>query len=154
MKALLNKKGDSYIYLCIIVLFISLLLSVLILYMGLTAEVQIQKREAQRKLDSYIASYSTKVFDALKQGESYEKYINWSELESGALPALGFESQDDDYVYANGNCTLTEPVVTILKGEGFGITVYYIANYPVQWGGKTYTDLSIPITVTSYYKTK
>ena len=154
MHALKNKKGDSYIYLCVIVLFMSLLTSVLILYMGLTSQVQIQKRESQRKLDSYMASYSTEVFDALKQGESYEKYINWNELEMGAYTALGFANADDEYVYANGKCTLTDPVVTILRGEGFGITVKYVAKFPIAWGGKTYSDLSIPVTVTSYYKTK
>ena len=154
MNALQSKKGEAYIFLCVIVLFMSLLLSVLVLYMGLTSQVQIQKRETQRKLDSYIAAYSTEVFDALKQGESYEKYINWSEFRAGALPALGFSGQKNVYVYPNGNCTLVEPTVTLLRGEGFGLTVRYVAKYPVTWGGKSYGELAIPVTVTSYYKTK
>ena len=41
MTFLKNKRGDSYIYLCVIVLFISLLVSVVILYMGLTAQIQV-----------------------------------------------------------------------------------------------------------------
>ena len=40
-----SKNGESYIYVCVLVLFISMLVSVVILYMGLMAQVQIQKRD-------------------------------------------------------------------------------------------------------------
>ena len=153
LNALKSKKGEAYIYLCVIVLFMSLLLSVLVLYMGLTAQVKAQKRECQRRLDSYITAYSIEVFDALKQGDSYEKYIVWNELMAGVLPALGF-NEDNELIYENGSCTLSDPEVTLLRGEGFGITVQYVAKYPVVWGGKSYGELTVPITVISYYKMK
>ena len=63
MKILRNRDGIAYIYVCIIVLFVSVLLSVIVLYMGLMSQVQIQKREVQQKLDSYLAEYATKAFD-------------------------------------------------------------------------------------------
>ena len=44
--------------------------------------------------------------------------------------------------------------VMILRGEGFGITLHYTAVFPIVWNGKTYGDLSIPVTVSSYYKIK
>lgn len=75
MKILRNKDGIAYIYVCIIVLFISVLLSVVVMYMGLMAQVQIQKRDIQQKLDSYVAEYATEAFNAIKQGESYESYV-------------------------------------------------------------------------------
>ena len=53
-EALKDKNGDAYIWLCVIVVFISMLLSVLILYMGLLSQVQIQKREVKTKLDSVV----------------------------------------------------------------------------------------------------
>ena len=34
-----SKKGESYIYVCVLVLFISMLVSVVIMYMGLMAQV-------------------------------------------------------------------------------------------------------------------
>ena len=59
MKQLMdNKSGLSYIYLCVLILFLSMLTSVLFLYMELTAQVEVQKRDVQRKVDGYIAEYA------------------------------------------------------------------------------------------------
>lgn len=155
IKILKSKKGEgTYIYLCVLILVISMLLSVLILYMGLCAQVQIQKRDMKHKLDGYISDYATVAFNAVKQGEAYEIYVDYENLANGCLPSLGFTQSDSVYRYDNGNCTLVEPEVKILRGEGFGITLHYTAVFPIVWNGKTYGDLSIPVTVSSYYKIK
>lgn len=155
MRILKSKKGEgTYIYLCVLILVISMLLSVLILYMGLCAQVQIQKRDMKHKLDGYISDYATVAFNAVKQGEAYEIYVDYENLANGCLPSLGFTQSDSVYRYDNGNCTLVEPEVKILRGEGFGITLHYTAVFPIVWNGKTYGDLSIPVTVSSYYKIK
>lgn len=155
MKILKSKKGEgTYIYLCVLILVISMLLSVLILYMGLCAQVQIQKRDMKHKLDGYISDYATVTFNAVKQGEAYEIYVDYENLANGCLPSLGFTQSDSVYRYDNGNCTLVEPEVKVLRGEDFGITLHYTAVFPIVWNGKTYGDLSIPVTVSSYYKIK
>ena len=155
MKILKSKKGEgTYIYLCVLILVISMLLSVLILYMGLLSQVQIQKRDMKHKLDGYISDYATVAFDAVKQGEAYEIYVDYENLANGCLPSLGFTQSDSVYRYDNGNCTLVESEVKVLRGEGFGITLHYTAVFPIVWNGKTYGDLSIPVTVSSYYKIK
>ena len=155
MKILKSKKGEgTYIYLCVLILVISMLLSVLILYMGLCAQVQIQKRDMKHKLDGYISDYATVAFNAVKQGEVYEVYVDYENLANGCLPSLGFTQSDSVYRYDNGNCTLIGPEVKVLRGEGFGITLHYTAVFPIVWNGKTYGDLSIPVTVSSYYKIK
>lgn len=155
MKILKSKKGEgTYIYLCVLILVISMLLSVLILYTGLCAQVQIQKRDMKHKLDGYISDYATIAFNAVKQGEAYEIYVDYENLANGCLPSLGFTQSDSVYRYDNGNCTLVEPEVKVLRGEGFGITLHYTAVFPIVWNGKTYGDLSIPVTVSSYYKIK
>ena len=155
MRILKSKKGEgTYIYLCVLILVISMLLSVLILYMGLCAQVQIQKRDMKHKLDGYISDYATVALNAVKQGEAYEVYVDYENLANGCLPSLGFTQSDSVYRYDNGNCTLIGPEVKVLRGEGFGITLHYTAVFPIVWNGKTYGDLSIPVTVSSYYKIK
>ena len=155
MKILKSKKGEgTYSYLCVLILVISMLLSVLVLYMGLCAQVQIQKRDMKHKLDGYISDYATIAFNAVKQGEAYEIYVDYENLANGCLPSLGFTQSDSVYRYDNGNCTLIGPEVKVLRGEGFGITLHYTAVFPIVWNGKTYGDLSIPVTVSSYYKIK
>ena len=155
MKSLKNKRGDSYIYLCVMVVFVCLLVSVIILYTGLIAQVQIQKRDVQAKLDSYVSSRATDEYDALKQGSVKDNYFEWNQIEAEAYKALGFPNESDEvYVYENGNCKMTRPALTILKGDGFGVTVEYVAIFPIAWNGMVFADLEIPVTVTSYYKTR
>ena len=93
MKILKSKKGEgTYIYLCVLILVISMLLSVLILYMGLLSQVQIQKREVKTKLDSVVSEYATEMFDAIKQGAPSERYIDYDGLVRKAYAKLGFPS--------------------------------------------------------------
>ena len=152
MNALKNKKGESYIYLCVIIMFITMLVSVLILYMGLTAQVQAQKRDTKAKLDGYISDYATEIYDALKQGDNYAMSIDWNDLESGVFSELGFTSDTTtEFVYG---IKMTRPTVETLSGNGFGLKIEYTAYFPVEWNGTRYADIQIPVILTSYYKFK
>ena len=70
------------------------------------------------------------------------------------------QRKDDDFeaypgiTYENGNCTMSRPTVTTLSGNGFGLTAAYTVSFPIVWGGRSFADLEVPITVTSYYKFK
>ena len=149
-----SKKGEAYIYVCVLVIFICALMSVVILYMGLMAQVQIQKRDVKMKLDSCISEYAVEAFDSIKQGESLDRVIDLNKLKQNAYSDLGFSSYAQSITYPNGNCEMSRPTVTALSGNGFGLTVSYTVSFPVKWGGKRFADLTVPITVTSYYKFK
>ncbi|MBQ4140178.1 MAG: hypothetical protein IJD70_02475 [Clostridia bacterium] len=152
--AISSTKGESYVFVCVIVLFISALVSVAIMYMGLMAQVQIQKRDVKIKLDNCITEYAVEAFDSLKQGESLESVIDLNKLRQNAFEELGFRSNEESYAYPNGNCTMSRPTVRALSGNGFGLTASYTASFAVIWGGRRFANLEVPITVTSYYKTK
>lgn len=149
-----SKKGESYIYVCVLVLFISALVSAVIMYMGLMAQVQVQKRDVQMKLDNCVAEYAIEAFDAVKQGESLDRVIDLDKLKQNAYTELGFNSYETNITYPNGNCTMSRPTITTLSGNGFGLTAAYTVSFPIKWGGRTFADLTVPITVTSYYKFK
>ena len=153
-KAIHSKKGESYIYVCVLVLFISMLVSVVIMYMGLMAQVQIQKRDVKMKLDSCISEFAVEAFDSLKQGESMDRVIDLDKLKQNAYTVFGFNAYAQSITYPNGNCKMSRPTITTLSGNGFGLTATYTVTFPVRWGGKALADLTVPITVTSYYKFK
>ena len=87
-----SKKGESYIYVCVLVLFISALVSVVIMYMGLMAQVQIQKRDVEMKLDNIVSEYAVEAFDSIKQGEKLDKVIDLDKLKQNAYTELGFNA--------------------------------------------------------------
>ena len=80
--------------------------------------------------------------------------LDLEKLKENAYRHLGFGSDDASITYENGNCTMSRPTVTTLSGNGFGLTVAYTVSFSIVWGGRTYADLEVPITVTSYYKFK
>ncbi len=151
-----DKKGEAtYIYLCVLIMVFAILLSTLILYMAMISQIEIQKRDVQAKLDNYIASYAVEAYDAVKQGTQYNEVFDWADFEAGAVETLGFTSPGDmEYSYPNSEITMSRPATTVLNGNGFGITIQYTATFPIQWGGHTFADLDIPVTVTSYFKLK
>ena len=153
-QAICSKKGESYIYVCVLVLFISALVSVVIMYMGLMAQVQIQKRDVEMKLDNIVSEYAVEAFDSIKQGENLDRVIDLDKLKQNAYTALGFNAYATSITYPNGNCKMSRPTITTLSGNGFGLTATYTVSFPVKWGGRTFADLTVPITVTSYYKFK
>ena len=149
-----DRRGSAYIYLCVIVLFISALLSVLLLYMGLTAQVRMQKREVQSKLDGCLISFAAEAFDALKQGDRAEEAMDTDRLTAECYAALGFARFDTVYTETDGGCRMSRPDVTVWSDDGFGVTVTYTATFPVRWNGKNYDVLTIPVSVTSCYHGK
>ena len=153
-KAISSKKGESYIYVCVLVLFISMLVSVVIMYMGLMAQVQIQKRDVKMKLDSCISEFAVEAFDSIKQGENLDRVIDLDERNQNAYTELGFNAYAQSITFPNGNCEMSRLTITTLSGNGFGLTATYTVTFPVEWGGKTFADLNVPITITSYYKIK
>ena len=153
-QAICSKKGESYIYVCVLVLFISALVSVVIMYMGLMAQVQIQKRDVEMKLDNIVSEYAVEAFDSIKQGENLDRVIDLGKLKQNAYTELGFNAYATSITYPNGNCKMSRPTITTLSGNGFGLTATYTVSFPVKWGGRTFADLTVPITVTSYYKFK
>lgn len=155
MENTFSNKGESYIPVCVLVLFLSALVSVLILYIGTMAQVQAQKRDVKTKLDSVVSEYATEMFDAIKQGALSERYIDYDGLVRKTYAKLGFPSDTvTEYAYPNGNCVMKRPQITALKGDGFGITVRYTVVFPIKWNGNAYKSLEVPITVSSYYKFK
>ena len=153
-KHISSTEGLAYVPICFLVMFICLLTSIVMLYMGLMAQVQIQKRDVKLKLDNHITQYAVEAFDSIKQGENYIEAINLSKLQQTAYASLGFSASDVSYTYENGNCTMSRPTITVLSGEGVGLSATYIASFPIVWNSKTYADLEVPLTVISYYKFK
>ena len=153
-KKLSSNEGFAYIWVCVLIIAITMLVSVVILYMGLMAQVEIQKRDVKHKLDSCVTEYAVEAFEAIKQGENYDTVIDLSKLKQSALVKLGFLGAEESYTYENGNCTMSRPQITTLSGGGFGLAVSYTVSFPVIWNGKVYADLEVPLQVTSYYKFK
>ena len=133
-----NRRGEGYIWLAVLVLFLSLLTSVLLLYLTLCGQVLNERREKKQALDSYLAEFAKASYDAIRQGDSYADAIDYDKLVDGCPSAIG----------------VTDAEVTLERGNGFGLTVRYTLAIPVTWNGRTFGTLSVPMRVSSFYEEK
>ena len=129
-----NRRGEGYIWLAVLVLFLSLLTSVLLLYLTLCGQVLNERRERKQALDSYLAAFAKVSYDAIRQGDGYD----YDKFVDGCPSAIG----------------VTDAEVTLERGNGFGLTVSYTLKIPVTWNGRTFGTLSVPMRVSSFYEEK
>lgn len=153
MKALTNKKGVSYILTCVIILVCVLVIAVAMQYAYIYHVAREQKNETQLKLDSYITKYSIQYYDAFKQGEAYEKYIDRDDVVDGAYTLLGFP-RIINLVYiespgVEGKYIMERPTIYAMAGDSIGVYVKYDILFPFEMFGYELTQIRVPIEIVS-----
>lgn len=112
-----------------------------------------QKEYVQTTLDSYVTKKAVSYYDALKQGENYEKYIDRTELVNGAYSLLGFprvitleyrETLNEKTVY-----TMSRPEIYSLTNGAIGLYVKYTLTVPFELFGRKVADIQIPVEMVS-----
>lgn len=152
-----NKKGFSYILVCVIILVVCLLLSVGIYYASVFHLVRQEKERNSIILDSMVTKYATENYDALKQGMEYKNIIDRQTLVNRSYSELGFTNTATQTLKkANGKTeyTVTRPVVTATLGNTFGVEVSYSIKIPFELFGKKFTDITVPIRIESRFAQK
>lgn len=154
MKILSDQKGFSYILTCAVILCIALFLSAMIQYGYVYHAVKEQQDNIQLQLDGYMTRNSIAYYDALKQGEPYEDYIDRSQLIGGAYTVLGFpelttleykkEAADGQTVY-----TMSRPDIAAITGGSVGISIKYQLTVPYVLFGRKIADIHVPVEMVS-----
>ena len=152
-KTLSNKQGFSYVLTCVVIICIALFIFSVMQYGYIYHVVREQQEYVQLQLDSYITKQSIAYYDALKQGEPYEQYIDRAQLVSGAYTLLGFPQiitleyrvpVDNKVVY-----TMSRPKIYALTGGSVGLYVQYELTVPFELFGRKLADIRVPVEMVS-----
>lgn len=152
-----NKKGFSYILVCVIILVVCSLLAVGIYYASVFHLVRQEKERNSVILDSVVTKYATENYDALKQGVAFKNIIDRQTLVNRSYTELGFNNATTlTLKKTNGKTeyTVTRPVVTATLGNTFGVEVSYSIKIPFELFGKKFTDITVPIRIESRFTQK
>ena len=149
-----NKKGLSYVLVCVYILIVMMLVAVTMQYAFIYHVAREQQNETQLKLDSYVTRYAVGKYDALKQGEPWETYIDSSDLVSGAYTALGFPQNNGGVVEVEGKYVMDRPSITSVANDGFGVCAVYEIRIPFELFDREIAEITVPVTVVSQYKLK
>lgn len=151
--AIQSKQGFSYILTCVVILCIAIFIFCVMQYGYIYHVAESQQESVQLQLDGYVTRQSIAYYDALKQGEPYENYIDRTALVSGAYTLLGFpqvitleyrETVDEKTVY-----TMSRPEIDALTGGSVGLYVTYELTVPFELFGRKVADIHVPVKMVS-----
>ena len=153
-KPLSNKKGFSYVLTCVCILVVMMLVSVAMQYAFIYHVAREQQNETRLKLDSYVTRYAVSKYDALKQGEPWDDYIDRDDLIDGAYTLLGFSDYSKEIVSVNEGAHMLRPTITAVCESSFGIRVEYELLIHIEMFNSDLYSIKVPITLVSQYKQK
>ena len=134
INALRNKKGFSYILVCVIIIFVVMVVFVAMQYAYVYHIAEEQKNETQLKLDGFVTRTAVEQYDALKQGEAWVDYVDRNDLVDGAYYLLGFPTiitlEYREPIAVAGKYYMSRPTIYALAGDAFGVYVQYEIEIP------------------------
>ena len=151
INALRNKKGFSYILVCVIIIFVVMVVFVAMQYAYVYHIAEEQKNETQLKLDGFVTR------TAVEQYEAWVDYVDRNDLVDGAYYLLGFPTiitlEYREPVAVEGKYYMSRPTIYALAGDAFGVYVQYEIEIPYELFGREFSVV-VPIEMVSRYVVK
>ena len=158
MKWYRNKQGEGYIFPCVMIVVVCMILSIFIFFASAVSMVRVTEENTKIVLDSYVMQNSIQIYNSIKQGNDYtaalnrESYINalckFCTLEKGSIYLYAYD-EDGRLKYL-----MTYPVITFRKENTLKVQLRYTLYVPVWFDNKIVRYAIIPVTVDSSFNEK
>ena len=148
-----NKRGSSYVSVCVVVLVIVMILAAVIFYASCMTLVQNSKKDTALALDSFVMQNSVAIYNSIKQGNDYTGTLDGtaflSEYKSALSLApfgeyLALHNESGSIVYKTSVPDISFSVDNTLK-----LQVNYQLLIPVDFAGETLFWMTVPMEVRS-----
>ncbi len=143
MRILKDKRGVSYVLVCVIVLFASMLIYTGLEYNSVLAVVECQKQDVSFKLDKVIA-------DTARENIENGAEISTEDIEQRAHMALGFNDTSIQKKDGDG-LSMSRPSFSVITGTDISITAEYELTVPFRLLDAEIIDMTVPVRVTAKY---
>ena len=128
MQTLLNKKGESYIFACILILILSVMMATAMYFAISSMKIQSIKKQVKNVLDSVCTDYSIDSYDSVKQDMYYSEPMKRVEITSKAYALLGF--QDEEQITLSDGTIMHRPELVVTFTHGTVITANFLIESP------------------------
>ena len=145
----MNKKGEGYISICVMVLVICMLLSATMVFAGAVNTVSLAERNAKTVLDSYIMKNSIVIYNSIKNGSSYTESLDADEYTADLCSFSSLTRDGDWYKAENGSYYITQPIVGFTTDNRLKLYASFTVYVPIEFNGMVIQTAEVPITVTA-----
>lgn len=143
MRILKDKSGVSYILMCVIVLFASMLIYTGLEYNSVLSVVESQKQEVSFELDKVISEAAR---ESIENGVT----ISTEDIEQRAYLALGF--YDTSIQIKDGiRYSMSRPSFSVTTGTDISVVAEYELNVPFRLLDAEVINITVPVRVTAKY---
>lgn len=158
MKWYRNKQGEGYIFPCVMIVVVCMILSIFIFFASAVSMVRITEENTKIVLDSYVMQNSIQIYNSIKQGNDYTEALDRNEYINALCNFCSLE-KSGSFIYAyNDDGSLkyrtTLPVITFRKENTLKIQLDYTLYVPVWFDNKIVRYAIIPVTVDSSFNEK
>ena len=145
----------THIKTAVIVLITAMILSLVLTYASIMSVIRQTKGNAERLLNSFVIENSTLIYSSIKNGNDFTEYINSYDFINKYYLDCKFDN-DGKFLYNKddkGNLIykLSNPDVTYTINKSLNLTCTMNVYFPMEFAGKKFSDLIIPIKVKTTY---
>lgn len=158
MKRIKNKRGDGYVFPCVMIVIVCMMMAVFIFFSGAVNMIRITKENSKIVMDSYVMKNSIEIYNSIKQGNDYTESID-RDVYVDDLCKFCTLAKGSYYLYAYDSdgklkYQMTKPYFTFREENTLKIQVHYTLYVPIWFDGKIARYAVIPVTVDSSFKEK
>lgn len=128
MQTIFNKKGESYIIACVLILILSVMMATAMYFAVATMKIQSVKKQIKNVLDSVCTEYSIDSFGSVKQDLYYSEPMKRVEIASKAYSLLGFH--DEEQITLPDGTIMHRPELVVTFTHGTVITANFLIESP------------------------
>lgn len=150
-----NKRGEGYIFPCVMIVILCMIMSVLIYFLCTASMIRSMKHNSEVVFDSYITKNAIEIYDSVKQGNDYTESIDSTEyvtdlcrfctLEKRSILLYNYDSNGKVKFY------MTTPRISFVESKTLKIRVSYTMYVPIYFNGTRITTAIIPIEIKSSF---
>jgi len=148
----------SHIKTAVIVLVTAMILSLVLSYASIMTIVQTTKSNTERVLNSFVIENTTYIFSSIKNGNDFTTAINVNYFVSQFSSDCTLD-YDGIYLYNKDNkgtynFRMTTPQTAFTVNNTLNLTCTFDLLIPINFAGKQFSELRIPIKVKTSYNLK
>ena len=153
-----DKRGSSYVPVCVFILIIMMTFSVILVYSSSITVVRVQKTNTQTVFDSFIAKNSILIYSNIKQGKNATDHLNTAPFYTMLCDFCTLDESDGIYYAKDEDGTekfrMTKPQMGFIEEDTLELYVTYTMYVPIRFAGQTVSTAEVPVKVTSALNSK
>ncbi len=153
-----DKRGVSYVPICVFILIIMMTFSVIFVYASVITDVRVQKANTETVFDSFIAKNSILIYSNIKQGKNATEHLNTDPFYTALKDFCTLDESGGMYYAKDADGVekfrMTKPQMEFIEEDTLELYVAFTMYVPIRFAGQTVTTAEVPVRVSSALNSK